>query len=86
MSFLGRSRPYCSLVGSENPFLTLVACVVFSEVEEVSEGNGHKGEVTGGNLSVIGTSTDIEDVRRDTGATIGEMENGTQEEIEDMTS
>jgi len=22
MSFLGQSRPYCSLVGSENPFLT----------------------------------------------------------------
>jgi len=60
--------------------------VVSSGVEEGSGGNGYTGDVTREAMSVIGTSTDIEDVRRDTGATIGEMENGTQEEIEDMTS
>ena len=59
--------------------------MVFSEVEEGSEGNGHKQDVNGGNLSVIGTSTDIDNVRGDTGATLGETENGTQEETEDAT-
>jgi len=32
---------------------------------------------TDGDLSVIGTSTDIDDVRSDTGATLGETETGT---------
>ena len=36
--------------------------MVFSEVEEGSEGNGHKGEDTGGDLSVIGTSTDVDNI------------------------
>ena len=43
------------------------------------------GDVTGGAMSVIGTSTDVDDGRRDTGATIGEVENGTQKETEDVT-
>jgi len=60
--------------------------VVFSEVEEGSEGNGHQGEVTGGDLSVIGTSTDIDDVRGDTGDTLGKTETGTQNKTEDATS
>ena len=33
--------------------------------------------VARGNLSVIGTSTDIDNVRGDTGATLGETETGT---------
>ena len=37
-------------------------------------------------MSVIETSTDVDDVRGDTGATLGEMENGTQEETKDATS
>ena len=37
--------------------------MVFSEVEEGSEGNGHNGEVTGSDLSVMGTGTDVDDVR-----------------------
>ena len=41
--------------------------------------------VTGGDLSVIGTSTDIDDVRGDTGATLGETETGTREETRDVT-
>jgi len=48
--------------------------VVFSEVEEGSEGNGHKGEVNGGNLSVIGTSTDVVNIRGDTGDTLGKKQ------------
>src|SRR5882724_6520261 len=55
----------------------LVACVVFSEVEEGSEGNEHKGEVMGGDLSVIGTSTDVDNISGDTGATLGKTETGT---------
>ena len=51
--------------------------MVFNEVKDKSGGIGHKGDVTGGELSVIGTSTGIDDVRGDTGATLGEMENGT---------
>ena len=60
--------------------------MVFSEVEEGSEGNGHKGEVTGSDLSVRGTSTDIDDVRGDTGDTLGKTVTGTQDETEDATS
>jgi len=60
--------------------------VVFSEVEEVSEGNGHKGEVTGGDLSVIGTSTDVDNIRGNTGDTLGKTETGTRDETEDVTS
>ena len=59
--------------------------MVFSEVEEGSEGNGHKGEVTGGNLSVMGTSTDVDDIRGDTGATLDDRETGTRDETEDAT-
>jgi len=51
--------------------------VVFSKVREESGGNGHKGYVTGGELSVNGTSTDIDNVRGDTGATLVETETGT---------
>ena len=51
--------------------------MVSSEVEGGSGVNGHKGDITGGNLSVIGTSTDIDDVRGNTGDTLGEMETGT---------
>ena len=36
-------------------------------------------------MSVIRTSTDVDGMRGDTGATLGEMENGTQEETEDVT-
>jgi len=39
--------------------------------------NGHGGDITGGNLSVIGTSTNVDDVRGDTSATLGETETGT---------
>ena len=60
--------------------------MVFSEVEEGSEGNGHKGEVTRSYLSVMGTSTDIDDIRGDTGDTLGKTEIGTRDEIEDATS
>jgi len=66
--------------------------VVFSEVEEGSEGNGHKGEVTGSDLSVMGTGTDVDDIRGDTGdtlgktGTLGETETGTRDETEDATS
>ena len=41
--------------------------------------------VTGGDLSVIGTSTDIADMRGNTGVTLGETETGTREETEDVT-
>ena len=51
--------------------------MVSSEVKERSGGNGYKEDVTGEAISVIGTSTGIDDVRGDTGATLGEMENGT---------
>ena len=50
--------------------------MVFSEVEEESGGNGHKGDITVGELSVISTSTDMDNVRGDTGATLGETETG----------
>ena len=60
--------------------------MVFSEVEEESGGNGHRGDLTGGKLSVIGTSTDVDDMRGDTGATLGEMKTGIQAETEDATS
>ena len=59
--------------------------VVFSEVEEGSEGNGHKGEVTGSDLSVRGTSTDVDDIRGDTGDTLGKTATGTRDETEDAT-
>ena len=59
--------------------------MVFSEVEEGSEGNGHNGEVTRHDLSVMGTSTDVDDVRGDTGDTLGKTETGTQDETEDAT-
>ena len=52
--------------------------MVFSGVEGGSEGNGHKGDVTRCYLSVIGTSTDIDDVRCNTGATLGETGTGTE--------
>ena len=51
--------------------------MVFSGVEEGSGDNEHEGAVTDGDLSVIGTSTGIDDVRGDTGATLGETETGT---------
>ena len=51
--------------------------MVSSGVAEGSGGNGYTGDVTGGAMSVIETSTDIDNVRGDTGATLGEMENGT---------
>ena len=60
--------------------------MVFSEVEEESGGNGHRGDLTGGELSVIGTSTDVDDMRGDTDATLGETKTGTREETEDVTS
>ena len=47
------------------------------EVGEGSEGNVHKGEVTGSDLSVMGTSTDIDDIRGDTGDTLGKTGTGT---------
>ena len=59
--------------------------MVFSEVEDKPGGNGHKGDVTRGELSIIGTSTDRDDVRGYTGATQGETETGTQTETEDAT-
>src|SRR5882724_10373649 len=62
----------------------LVACMVFSGVEEESVSNGHRGD--GGELSVIGTSTDIDDMRDNTGDTQGETETGTREETKDATS
>src|SRR5882724_5814761 len=63
----------------------LVACMVFSGVGEGSEGNGHKGEVTRSDLSVMGTSTDIDDVRGNTGDTLGKTEIGTRDETKDAT-
>jgi len=48
--------------------------VVFSGGEEACGDNGHRGDVTGGNPSVIGTSTDIYDMRGNTGATQGESD------------
>ena len=59
--------------------------MVFSEVEEGSEGNGHKGEVTRSDLSVMGTSTDVDDSRGDTGDTLGKTETGTRDETKDAT-
>ena len=66
--------------------------MVFSKVEEGSEGNGHKGEVTRSDLSVMGTNTDVDNIRGDTGdtlgktGTLGKAETGTQDETEDATS
>jgi len=49
--------------------------MVFSGAEEACRDNGtHGGDVTGGDPSVIGTSTDVDDVRGDTGATQGKSE------------
>src|SRR5882724_1831980 len=62
----------------------LVACMVFSGVEEESGGDGHRGD--GGEWSVIRTSTDVDDARDDTGATQGKTDTGTREETEDATS
>ena len=65
---------------------------MFSGTEAVPEDNGHKGEVTGCNLSVMGTNTDIDDVRGGTGDTLvktgmlGKAETGTRDETEDVTS
>ena len=56
--------------------------MVFSGVDEAGRDNGHGGDITGGNLSVIGTSTDVDDVSGNTGATLGETETGTREETE----
>jgi len=50
--------------------------MVFSEVEEGSEGNGHKGEVTKKQSVSKGTSTDGDNVRGDTGDTLGKTETG----------
>ena len=60
--------------------------MISSGVEEGSGGNGYTGDVTRGAMLVIGTSTDIDDVRGDTGATLGDIENGTWEETEDATA
>ena len=60
--------------------------MVFSEVEEGSEGNGHKGEVTGSYLSVMGTSTNVDDIRCNTDDTLDDRETGTRDETEDVTS
>ena len=60
--------------------------MVFSKVEEGSEGNGHRGEVTRSSWSVIETSTDVDNVRDDTGATLEETETGTRDRTEDATS
>ena len=59
--------------------------MVFNEVEEGSEGNEHKGEVTRGDLSVMGTSTDVDDIGGDTGAILDDRQTGTRDETEDAT-
>ena len=59
--------------------------MVFSGVEEAGRDNGNGGYVTGGDLSVIGTSTDVDDMSSDTNATLGETETGTQEETRDAS-
>ena len=52
--------------------------MVFSGAEEACRDNGtHGGDVTGGDPSVIGTSTDVDNMRGDTGATLGETRTGT---------
>jgi len=43
-----------------------------SGVEEGSGVNGYTGDVTRGAMSVIGQGTDVDDMGRDTGATVGE--------------
>ena len=48
--------------------------MVFSGAEEACRDNGHRGDITGGDPSVIGASTDIDDVSGDTGATQGKSE------------
>ena len=58
---------------------------MFSKVEEGSEGNGHRGEVTRSGWSVIETSTDVDNVRDNTGATLEETETGTVDEMGDVT-
>jgi len=60
--------------------------VVFSEVKEESGGNGHKEMSLGASCPIIGTSTDVDDMRGDTGATLVEMETGTREEAKVATS
>jgi len=52
--------------------------MVFSEVGEELIDNGHRGDVTGSNQSVTGTSTDVDNVRDNTGITLGEMKTGTR--------
>src|SRR5882724_2714301 len=59
---------------------------MFSAVEGGSGDNGHKRWVTRSGGSVIGTGTDADDVRNDTGATLEETETGTRDETEDATS
>src|SRR5882724_8633533 len=78
-----RGRP--DSVGRSTGCSWLVACVVFSEVAEGSVGNGHKGEVTGGDLSLTGTSTDVYNVRDDTGDILGKTAIGTRDETKDAT-
>ena len=78
-----RGRP--DSVGRSTGCSWLVACVVFSEVAEGSEGNGHKGGVTRGALSVMGTSTDVDNIRGNTGATLDDRKTGTRDETEDAT-
>jgi len=59
--------------------------VVFSRTEEVGRDNGHGEDITGGSPSVIGTSTDVSDVRGNTGATQGESKTEPWEKVEDVT-
>src|SRR5882724_8131225 len=56
-------------MSSQGPSVGSGTCVVFSGVEEACGDNGHGGDITGGDPSVIGTSTDVDDMRHDTGAT-----------------
>jgi len=48
--------------------------MVFSGAEEAGRDNGHGGDVTEGEPSIIGTSTDVDDMRGNTGATQGESD------------
>ena len=48
--------------------------MVFSGAEEVGRDNGHGGDITGGDPSVIRTSTDVDDMRGNTGATQAESD------------
>jgi len=49
----------------------------FQWIDEAGRDNGHGGNITGGDLSVIRTSTDVDDMRGDTGATLDETGTGT---------